>query len=151
MKRPAFHHGKSGPPQSPPSPLPGCVEDTCCLGRGEHGWRLRRAAHLRVVVLVDKKASEANVVTRASIVVQVIDVIEREPFVLRLQYGGLELLTWLLAALGRCERKREGEHALLFGRDFCLFRLCVARSGSSRRRNKDGTRIVKKIKTIVPI
>ena len=122
MKRPAFHLGKSGPPQSPP-PLPGCVEDTCCLGRGEHGWRLRRAAHLRVVVLVDKKASEANVVTRASIVVQVVDVIEREPFVLRLQYGGLELLTRLLAALGRCERKREGEHALLFGRDFCLFRL----------------------------
>ena len=43
-------------------------------------------------MLVDKKASEAHVVARASIAVQVIDLAKREPLALRVVYGGLELL-----------------------------------------------------------
>jgi len=64
-------------------------------------------------VLVDKKASEARVIARAAVAVQVVDLAKRDPLVLRVEHGGLEPLVLLQAILGRCERRQEHEHLSL--------------------------------------
>lgn len=97
------------PPSTPPTPTP--TRPNPAHWRILLLWQRARVAfggwaHLRIIVLVDKKASLAHVVARASIAVQVVDLAKRHPLVLRVDYGGRELLILLRAIAGCCERQR---------------------------------------------